>query len=158
MPSSKPRNSLSPRVRVVVDCGGIAASRTKQSEADKCDINKLMARYASTGTLTHINSAIPQYGDFSNVDDYHSALIKVRLADSAFAELPAQIRRRFANDPGLMSEFVSDQANYKEALEMGLITQEAADEVAATLQAQIVPTPTPVEGGEAPITGANATD
>lgn len=108
-----------------LDCGGLEKSRTKQSQANDCDINKLMAKYERTGELTHINRAIASYGDFSATDDYLSASLKLLAADEAFAELPAGIRAKFANDPKKFVAFVEDDENYEEAFEMGLIDPEA---------------------------------
>lgn len=113
------------KLRPVVDCGGLEESRTKQSAANECDINILMAKYQNTGSLTHVNSMIPSYGDFSSTDDYLSASLKLMAADKAFQELPAQTRKRFSNDPRRFVAFVEDEDNYEEAREMGLLSADA---------------------------------
>lgn len=120
-------------------CGGLEASRTKQSQADECDINKLMAKYQRTGELTHINRSIASYGDFSNTDDYLTASLKLMAADRAFAELPAAIRAKFANDPKQFVAFVEDEENYEEAFEMGLIDPEAIPVPRTQPKAEIPP-------------------
>lgn len=152
------RNAMSPSIKVVVDCGGLDASLTKQSQADECDINKLMAKYHATGELTHVRDAIPQFGDFTSEDDYHSALIKIRGAENAFSELPSATRAFFDNEPGKMSAWVNDQSNYKQALEMGLISTEAAEAMAAAFEANSVPTPPVTPGENTPDPGAGETD
>lgn len=129
----------------VVDCGGLEKSRTKQSQSDECDINKLMAKYQHTGQLTHINRSIASYGDFSTTDDYLSASLKLMAADRAFAELPAPIRAKFANNPKNFVAFVEDGDNYEEAFKMGLIDPEAIPVPRTQPPEEIPPEPPPEE-------------
>ena len=63
----------------------------------------------------------PQYGDFTDAMDYHSALNAVIAADAAFMELPASVRARFSNDAGAFVAFCSDPANRAEAEALGLV-------------------------------------
>lgn len=100
-----------------IRCG---PGRTKQSFADESDINKLLANYQRTGQLTNVMNVLPQYGDFSNVDDYATALMKVTEAQRLFDTLPAKIRSRVNNDPGAFIDFVADPDNAEELIEMGL--------------------------------------
>ena len=48
-------------------------SRTQQSFRDECDINNILRKFNVTGQLP-IGSVQPQYGDFSGITDYQSAL------------------------------------------------------------------------------------
>lgn len=94
-------------------------SLTKQSFTDECDINKIMAKYQKTGTLTHINNRPPRYEDVSQIGDFREAQEKVAIGKSMFAILDAQTRERFGNDPANFFEFASDPENERQVLEMG---------------------------------------
>ena len=82
-------------------------SLTQQHFAEECDINEIVRRFGLTGTVPEDYRA-PQYGDFSEVTDYHTALNAVRAADAAFMELPADLRYRFSNDPARLIAFLED--------------------------------------------------
>jgi len=72
---------------------------THQSFKDECDINNIIKKYKRTGVLTHVTSAVGQYGDYSSVPDFHEAMNIVARAQQEFELLPAALRKRFANDP-----------------------------------------------------------
>ena len=96
-------------------------SLTHQGNAAECDINYIMQKYEKTGVLEHKNKYEGQYGDFTNVpQDYHESMNAVLAANDMFMSLPSKIRRRFSNDAGQFLEFVSDQNNQSEMIEMGL--------------------------------------
>jgi len=101
-----------------VDCS-VEPSRTKQSFAEESDINTIVRRFNLTGQLPQ-DVRVPQYGDFSDVTDYFSAMLQVRAADEAFMQLPAHVRARFHNEPGELVAFVSDPENHAEAIKLGL--------------------------------------
>jgi len=106
-------------------------SRTKQSFRDECDINNILRKFNVTGQLP-VGSVQPQYGDFSGVTDYQSALNAVMAAQDSFLALPAKIRSRFANDPALFVEFASDEANKDELKALGLLRHETAQAVVSS--------------------------
>lgn len=130
-------------------------SLTKQEMAKACDINVLMARYQKTGQpISHINASKSNYGDYSNVDDYLGALMKVQAAQSSFAELPAEVRDLCRNDPGMFLQFMDDPDQLDARVLYGLVEepegyrdpeQRAKD---AEDAARETPTPPPVTGGE----------
>lgn len=95
-------------------------SLTVQSEKDDADLNVIMARYGVTGRMPDVVK-VPQYGDFTGVSDFQSALNVVRAAQEGFMELPADVRYRFANDPQRLLEFVNDSQNRDEAVRLGLV-------------------------------------
>lgn len=95
-------------------------SLTKQSFRDECDINTIVRNFGLTGELPD-NVRVPQYGDFTGISDYQSAMNAVIAADAAFMELPAELRARFHNDPQALLEFVSNDNNYDEAVKLGLV-------------------------------------
>jgi len=103
-------------------------SRTKQSFRDECDINTILRQFNVTGQLP-IGSVQPQYGDFSGITDYQSALNAVMAAQDSFLELPAKIRAKFDNDPALFVDWASDEANRDEMKAMGLLREETASAV-----------------------------
>lgn len=99
-------------------------SMTDQSQKDDCDVNKILARYKETGYLVdplHPGTRQPIFGDFSDVPDYQTCLDVIREADSAFLQLPAKVRDRFANNPQEIFDFLKDEKNRAEAIELGLI-------------------------------------
>jgi phage internal scaffolding protein len=113
-------------------------SLAKQSFRDECDINNILRQFNVTGQLP-LGSVQPQYGDFSGITDYQSALNAVMEAQDSFLALPAKIRARFDNDPALFVEFASDEANKDEMKAMGLLREETA-------QAVVTSPSEPVEG------------
>lgn len=106
-------------------------SRTQQSFRDECDINNILRNFNVTGQLP-VGSVQPQYGDFSGVTDYQSALNAVMAAQDSFLQLPAKLRARFDNDPALFVEFASDEANKDEMRALGLIREETAQAVVSS--------------------------
>ncbi len=103
-------------------------SRTKQSFRDECDINNILRQFNVTGQLP-LGSVQPQYGDFSGITDYQSALNAVMAAQDSFLALPAKVRARFDNDPAYFVEFASNEANKDEMRALGLLSQETAKAV-----------------------------
>jgi phage internal scaffolding protein len=95
----------------------------QQNFKDECDINNIMERFGLTGELP-ANPLPPQYGDFSGVLDYHSALNAVLASQDAFNELPATLRARFENDLNNLIRFLDDPNNRNEAIDLGLISKE----------------------------------
>ena len=93
---------------------------TQQHFANEVDINQIMARYKQTGLLPQIDGY--EYGDFTNADyDYQTAMNFILQAQDAFESMPAQLRKRFNNDPAELLSFLSDQANLDEAVSLGLV-------------------------------------
>ncbi len=103
-------------------------SRTQQSFRDECDINNILRQFNVTGQLP-VGSVQPQYGDFSGITDYQSALNAVMAAQDSFLQLPAKVRARFDNDPALFVEFASQEANRDEMKALGLLHEETAPAV-----------------------------
>lgn len=97
-------------------------SRTKQSFKDECDINLILKNYRVTGVLpNNSRAALAQYGDFSQVPNYETALNRVLEAQEMFNDMPAVVRARFGNDPGRLLGFLSDSQNRDEAVRLGLL-------------------------------------
>lgn len=94
--------------------------RTVQDGKDDADINVIMERYARTGQFQP-PANLPQYGDFTSVSDFQSALNLVIQAESGFMQLPAKLRSRFHNDPAALLAFLDDPGNLSEAQELGIV-------------------------------------
>lgn len=97
-----------------------------QSALEETDINTIVRRFGLTGQLPEDVRA-PQYGDFTEVLDYQSALNAVKAADDSFMQMPADVRARFHNDPGEFVDFVANDANREEAKKLGLLMPDRRD-------------------------------
>jgi len=80
--------------------------RTKQCHKDECDINKIMARFDKTGTISHLEKFEGVYGDFSDFD-FHEQTNKLTRGREIFDALPAELRREFSQSPAKFFEFVN---------------------------------------------------
>lgn len=117
--------------------------RTKQSFKDECDINNIMRRYAVTGVIEHLSQREPQYIDTTGAE-FMDAMLVVAEAKTRFAELPAEIRNRFENDPAKLLDFVHDPENLEESIKWGFIDRDKLPQtlMAASSSGQATPTPT----------------
>jgi phage internal scaffolding protein len=91
-----------------------------QSERDESDINTIVKRFG-LGVPLPEGVRMPQYGDFTGVTDYQSALNLVMQADDNFMQFPADVRARFENNPANMIAFLENDSNRDEAAKLGLI-------------------------------------
>lgn len=96
-------------------------SMTKQSMAAACDVNAIMRKYLSTGVLEHVKERDPLYGDFTDVEDYHASVNRVRAAQETFDGLPASIRDHCDNDPAELVRMALDPERREEMEELGLL-------------------------------------
>jgi len=117
-------------------------SKVQQHHADSADVTKIVQRHMklpiaqrSAGIAPHGNRQ-PIFGDFSGYD-YHAMMNKVTQIDQVFMRLPSRVRNRFRNRPELVIQFISDPANAKEALKMGLIHDPEALAALRASEAQI---------------------
>lgn len=95
-------------------------SRTRQEFAEECDINSIMARYETTGIISHVDPRPPVYMDFTNVPDLQGTLRILDEAQDAFMSLPARVRLEFENDVHKFVAFAEDQANLEQMRTWGL--------------------------------------
>ncbi len=84
--------------------------RTKQSQKDECDINKLLERAARSGSLSHLDKYQARYGDFSNYD-FQEHAIKMAEGQTIFENLPAEVQKEFDQSPDKFFEFVTNPEN-----------------------------------------------
>lgn len=97
-------------------------SLTDQQWQKSCDVNTIIAKYKKTGEIKHLAAHQGQYADLSELPDLLTALNTVNTASSTFEQLPAQIRKYFANDPVELYTFLQDPKNDQEAIRLGLKT------------------------------------
>lgn len=95
----------------------------KQEFRDETDINTILRRFNVSGELPS-GVRMPSFGDFTDVHDFQSAANAIAVAREAFDEMPADVRRRFNNDPQEFVAFCDDDANLAEARKLGLIPAE----------------------------------
>lgn len=102
-------------------------SRTKQAFKDECDVNLIMKRFkrdVGVDYLSRFHGYVDgNYGDFTNVSDYRSALDQVSHANDVFMALPSSVRAEFRNDPAYFLDFVNDPKNVDRLVDMGLATR-----------------------------------
>ena len=103
-----------------------APTLTQQSQALETDINEIARRFGLTGQLPD-NVRQPQYADFEEVFDFHSAQNAIAMAQTSFNRMPPDVRARFNNDPQEFLAFVEDDYNLEEAKKLGLVKAKAAE-------------------------------
>lgn len=127
-----------------VACGVTCDSDTckvQRSFKDEVNINTIVKRFG-LGVLPAATTRMPVSGDFTGIDDFHTAMNQVRQAEEAFMELSPQMRKRFSHDPQELMAFLENTDNRAEAEKMGLIAKplektrdvvQAVDELAAKI-------------------------
>lgn len=105
---------------------------TEQAHGNACNINTIVNRYKAGQPLPERDGQ-PNFGDFSQVVDYHEAVTQVDEAETAFMALPASLRKHFNNDPGQLLQFISDPNNRDEAIRLGLLKRPEPETVPQTL-------------------------
>lgn len=94
--------------------------RTEQNHIADCDINIIMKRALRGQHTPYVRDDMGSYGDATSLD-YHQAHNLVADANTQFEELPSNVRTRFDNSPEQFLEFINNDANEPEAIELGLI-------------------------------------
>lgn len=117
-----------------------ADGRTVQSGKDDADINVIVRRFG-IGANAPAPLRLPEFGDFTGIEDYQSALNQVIAGREAFDALPATVRARFGNDPGALWQFLHTPGNEDEARELGLLEPESP--APAPMRVEVVNPPTP---------------
>ena len=112
----------------------------KQSFKDECDINRIVSQYTRTGQITHTNRGVAHYG-YAPAVDFREALDLVRDQEEQFAELPAEVRARFNNNPEELLEFLGDADNLEEARQLGLAKGEATPKEEPVTEEEASPSP-----------------
>ena len=97
---------------------------TEQHHSEECDVNNILATYMKTGVLPPIDPNA-QYGDLSEFD-YQSLQNQIANAHSLFEQLPENVRFRFGNEPHRFLNFVQDERNHDELIQIGLANAPAS--------------------------------
>lgn len=106
---------------------------TKQSFKAECDVNNILAQYATTGMLSHVNKRQGDYLDLSEFpNDYLQTMQIYQEAEHQFGQLPALLRKKFQNDPYQFVQFLSDPDNADAIVSMGLGTKPGAPAAGGT--------------------------
>lgn len=112
------------REREATDIDIVEPSLTQQHYKDEVDLNIMMARMGvSDGAIPPAALDPSYFGDFTDATDLRTAIDRTREAEQRFMELPAEIRRRFDNDPAELLAFVMNEKNADEAVKMGLLSR-----------------------------------
>lgn len=73
------------------------------------DINAIVKRFGiSRSQPFGAAQGAGLYGDFTGIEDYESAIERIRGADERFMRLPADVREKFDNDPGKLLRFANE--------------------------------------------------
>lgn len=106
--------------QAALDLRGKYPTIVQQAFKADSDINNIVRRFGLTGQMPPPREG-GQYGDFSEVTDFQTAMNALLEAQENFEQLPATLRDRFQNDPGRFLEFVQNDDNYEEAQRLGLV-------------------------------------
>lgn len=120
-------------------------SMTKQSFVAECDINNIIKEFSVTGMTRHVTERQALYADLPDTVDFQMSLQIVAEAAAAFDALPSKIRARFNNDPAAFLEFLHDEKNRDEAMELGLLEQPPADPPPQKVEVVNAPPAAPVK-------------
>lgn len=98
----------------------IGESMTRQEFKKESDINTIVTGLRR-GAQLPLPSGTVNYGDFTNVKDYHQSMSKLREAQEGFDRLPSDIREHFRNDPGKLIAAFEDADQVGDLIDMGLL-------------------------------------
>ncbi len=111
--------------------------RTRQSMSAECDINNIMAKYQKSGAVTHFSRHAGRYA-FATGLDFHEAMNVVTEGQRMFLDLPSSLRARFGTAEEFL-DFVQDEANGDEMIDLGLRDPEAVRKSPAARSAELPP-------------------
>jgi phage internal scaffolding protein len=94
-------------------------TRTKSEFADEANINNIVKR-CMNGAAMPTGGRTPLFGDFTEVADFSSAQTLIAQANAEFEQLPSNVREKFGNDVSKLMDFLDDENNLDEAIELGL--------------------------------------
>lgn len=112
-------------------------SRTIQSSKAEADINTIVKNFGLTGKVM-AHERPPLTEDFDRAIDFRELLDLQNAATKSFMSQPAEVRKRFGNDPVEFVDFCSDPANIADMRKMGLALPEVIPEVVVPMKVEIV--------------------
>ncbi|WNK14345.1 MAG: internal scaffolding protein [Microvirus sp.] len=95
-------------------------SLTRQEFKSECDINTIIDQFGIGENPITQQEWIQNIDISESVCDYQTALNQIIEAQQQFASLPAKVRSRFDNDAAKFVDFVSDESNGSEMVQLGL--------------------------------------
>lgn len=123
-------------------------SKTEQDHKDKCDLNNKVARARNQQEQKYAKKMF--FGDFTDAKDYHDAMNSVIKARNSFNSLDPKIRLRFENNPLKLMEFLQNDNNRAEAIELGFVDPPEIKEVLLQKKSNEVPGQQKIPGTETP--------
>lgn len=96
--------------------------KTRQSDADSADINKVLRRAGITDPRQLILQQ-GNYMDVSDVGDYRALSDRLARVRQYFEGLPAELRKEFGNDSLRFLDVVNDPANADQLIEWGVFVR-----------------------------------
>lgn len=129
---------------------------TEQAHKKECDMNYILKEYHRTGLIRHAKENEGRYDDVSS-QDFQEAMFVVKTAENMFSTLPADIRKKFGNDPALFLDYVQDPSNADEMQRLGMaVGNDGIDVSGAQVNSplpkpepEVFVDPVPLEGSEA---------
>jgi len=120
-------------------------SITEQAHIDLHCPNRLMAN----GQAAVLELAPDEsFRDFSEVGDFKESMDKVVASQAAFNALSPDIRAYFDNEPADYVDFLLDESNYDEAVELGILSVVEEDSSPEDFIPTPVPTPPKTESDD----------
>lgn len=95
---------------------------TEQHHKKSCDMHVILRQAEKTGVLSHVNAYGGQYMDMPSGVDFHQAQNIIAEATQMFETVPADIRKKFGNDPAEYLDFMQNEENRDKMIAMGLDT------------------------------------
>lgn len=104
-------------------------SRTVQSDREGTDLKILLEKYVDTGEIPTVQLPVgePLDGDFTGLPDFQEMQNMLIDIQEQFDSLPSKVREKFANDPMAMVQFLQDENNIEEAVNLGLMERREPD-------------------------------
>lgn len=106
--------------RVIIDCSG--ESKTQQHHEKETNVNKIMAKAYKTGMVPVSMKSPLLCENFESAADFMECQNIIAKARQDFMALPSSIRKRFANEPANLMEFLQNEDNRAEAIKLGLVS------------------------------------
>lgn len=124
------------RVAVQLVCSD--KSRTQQQFKKDADINQLVKKFKKVHGVdflkTYHGYVGGQFGDFSEVTDYRSALEQLSRAEEIFMAQPAVVRKQFGNDTAQFLDYCHNPANVSQLIEWGLLPKPTTVDKVSTVE------------------------
>lgn len=96
-------------------------SLTKQSFKDQADVNLVVRRYATEGTLPYVNPRPGVFGDVSGAVQLQEAIELVRDANDSFQGLPSSVRTLADNSAVNFLQMLSTPDGVSDLQEVGFL-------------------------------------